>query len=39
MSQAEKEAISVLNAVIGKKYVLTDQKVGGILFYGCLSLF
>ena len=26
MSQAEKEAISVLTAVIGKKYVLTDQK-------------
>ena len=26
MSQAEKEAISVLTAVIGKKYVLTDKK-------------
>ena len=26
MSQAEKEAISVLTAVIGEKYVLTDQK-------------
>ena len=26
MSQAEKEAISVLTAAIGKKYILTDQK-------------
>ena len=26
MSQAEKEAISVLTAAIGKNYILTDQK-------------